>query len=288
MVGSWRARAIAAALVAIAFFFILSNLVRFESAPTHDSDWVGHYPYVKPTPLPWSPPVALPASTSPVPDRIIAAATIDGDDASRIFNVQPWKTTSCPISRSFAKLHAHGQRVNRGRVASAYLTYIIENYNNLPKVVVFLDIVSNEQKIETAPIYNKEQVIQGLQDSILDKSRFVNLRCLARIGCQSELLPLQMPKNEFKTAEVVMQSAWTEIFQNKTAVPKRLAAPQGADFAVSRQAIMTHSLNDYQRLWEWINKTKMDDDTAGIVLEHVWHVFFGHEPDYCSELSKCD
>ncbi|KAF2739334.1 hypothetical protein EJ04DRAFT_411075, partial [Polyplosphaeria fusca] len=221
------------------------------------------------------------------PDRMIVfVSTGIGSPEWLAKDLQQWNSTVYSVDHSFTQLHLAGQKIDKGRIANAYLTYLVENYNNLPEVVVFVDGCSSQYVSKTAPDYNRMEMIRQLNISSIQKTGFDNLRCLSRIGCQSEILPLRKPKDEFNTPEVAMHDAWKELFQDAM-MPRSLATPRGAEFAVTRTKVQKRGLNDYRRFWEWLNKTRLDDDTAGIIMEHLWHIIFGRGAQYCSEMERC-
>lgn len=83
-----------------------------------------------------------------------------------------------------------------------------------------------------------------------------------------------------------MAKAWHGIF-NSTDVPEQLAAPSGSAFAVSEKQVRKRSVGEYQRYWAWLNATKMDDDTARLVFEYLWHVVFGRGAVFCVDEGRC-
>lgn len=83
-----------------------------------------------------------------------------------------------------------------------------------------------------------------------------------------------------------MAKAWEQMFNN-TDVPTELAGPSGNAFVVSKAQVQKRSVQEYTRIWNWISKTKMDDDTAGAVVERLWHVIFGKPGVWCVKEETC-
>ncbi|PSN68659.1 hypothetical protein BS50DRAFT_571877 [Corynespora cassiicola Philippines] len=284
-----------AIFLVIALVFLSTQFgVLHEIAPTwnfgqgqSETKPTGRHPYVRPDPFPWHPPKPKYANSTPpgpAPDRLVFMAKIENDGRAWFpaESLPDWQTAIHPVDSSFARLHPGAQTIDRGRVASAYLKYIIEEYHNLPKTTVFMNPTQTSQ-----PSYDKLQALQDLNVDFIQSSGFANLRCMAQTGCQHRILPMRKPPNEFRTLEVNMAKAWDGIFGNDQ-VPLELGTPCCSEFAVSRDQIQKRKVDEYERYWEWLNKTIMDDDTGGMVFEYLWHVIFGKEPIYCPELEQCE
>ncbi|KAF2000924.1 hypothetical protein P154DRAFT_522186 [Amniculicola lignicola CBS 123094] len=260
----------------------------------HTKDLTGQYPYVKPSPLPWHPPSptylnSSSPTTGPAPDRIIVLTTLKNEDTHWLAKELPgWNSSIFVLDSNFAKLHEGSVRVDKGRIAAAYLHYIIENYHALPKTMVFLNPYQNGQPPNTNhPGLGRVQALETLNIQHVQKEGFANLRCMGNAGCINEMLPFRDPPDEFRTLEVAMPKAWEDLFKN-TDVPEKLASPCCAEFAVSRDQVKKRGVEEYLKYWSWLHETKMDDDTAGYVFEYIWHIIFGKSAVYCPELGKCE
>ncbi|KAF2278246.1 uncharacterized protein EI97DRAFT_431507 [Westerdykella ornata] len=293
-----------AAIAAIAILLFCSLNWRHG---TSDTDWKadfavesqedikkpssGGYPYIKPDPLPWKAPTPKSSNSSTVDtaspaDRVIVLATLEHDDNSQVHAQFPgWQLSFQILGRDFAKLHAGADRTDKGRIANAYLTFIIENYHNLPETMVFLN--SYPSNTQNSANLNKVDAVRNLKTDYIQKAGYANLRCMTKAGCTNHFLPTRNPPDEFRTLEVAMANVWNELFRNDN-LPEKLATPCCAEFAVSREQVQKKGVAEYLRYWEWLNKTKMDDDTAGLVFEYIWHIIFGREAEYCLELEKCE
>ncbi|OAL48675.1 hypothetical protein IQ07DRAFT_588782 [Pyrenochaeta sp. DS3sAY3a] len=253
----------------------------------------GHRPYQKPDPLPWNPPSPKEQSGDPAAGRLVVKVALENEDASWIDSLFPtWRKDVITINHAFSNLHEGGRRVDKGRIANAYLAWIIENFNNLPEIAVFLPPAQPKKGVSATSFWkgsssNLKNEISGLQVAFIESSGYANLRCPSQATCNDLILPFRDPVNEFRTLEVAMPRAWKGIFGNIT-VPVELATPPGAEFVVSKAQIQKRSVDEYLNFWTWLNKTKMDDDTAGLVFEHLWHVVFGRDPKFCPEEKTCE
>ncbi|KAF2118603.1 hypothetical protein BDV96DRAFT_570255 [Lophiotrema nucula] len=253
----------------------------------------GGYPYVKPASVKLHPPSPKPSTGNlNTNNTVILAQTEDGDTSWVSKSLPGWEPRIMGVNPDFAKLHPGAKKYNKGRIADAYLRYLVENYNNLPTTLVFL----NSRRTSSSPnsdaaksgAYDNVQAVKSLKTDFVQNSGFANLRCIEKSGCLSTFLPARNPPDEFRTIEVAMSSVWKDLFGNETAVPEKLAAPCCSEFAVSGDQIRKHTVDDYLKFWKWLNKTKIDDDTAGLVVEYIWHVIFGKEAEYCMELRQCE
>ena len=62
----------------------------------------------------------------------------------------------------------------------------------------------------------------------------------------------------------------------------------GAQFAVSRAQVLARDVGEYQRFWAWVQRTRMDDESAGLLMEVLWPVVFGRAEAYCPEFGTCE
>ncbi|CAO2658699.1 Nn.00g064220.m01.CDS01 [Neocucurbitaria sp. VM-36] len=270
--------------VIIGLFISAPKSWRFGGSP---ASVAGHHPYTKPDPLPWNPPSSKDPSGEDPADRVIVKIKLEDEDPSWIDSLFPtWRKDIVTIGQGFSKLHEGGHRVDKGRIANAYLTWIIENYNNLPNTMVFLPPDQRSQRTSRAGSDLKND-ISNLQIPFIQSSGFVNLQCPSPATCADLILPFRSPPNEFRTLEVAMPKAWEGIFGNIT-VPEQLATPPGAKFAVSKTQVQRRKVEEYLKAWQWLNRTVMDDDTGGLVFEHLWHVIFGRDAVFCPEEKKCE
>jgi len=141
----------------------------------------------------------------------------------------------------------------------AYLTYIIENYHQLPHYMVFL---------HGKPLDHNPVVLIQLRDLVqsgvalpgfLHLNSFVRstmLRCISakQIG---NLIPL---------VKLLQHRERPDCFQPKYCC---------GQFIVSREAVLNRTLHFYHML----RKLAIDNQDCS-VLEHIWHVIFGHSPEY--------
>ena len=166
--------------------------------------------------------------------------------------------------------------MNKGRESMAYLSYIIDNYANLPSTLAFLH--SHRSGFFSAwhtdtPLHDNVDALRTLQIPFVQKNGYVNLRCNWNPGC------LEAHRhNAHVTPEV-----WKDVFAGTSTDMKEEQAPTlvgaacCAQFAVSKEQVLARPLSDYERFREWIVDTEKSDAKSGRVLEFLWHVIFGKE-----------
>lgn len=308
-------------VAAAALFFIVIFALLPSAKHSGASSWrlrsrndiTGGHPYVKPSSPSWAaphptlatakwntnrpPPPSSPlsASTPPDPDRVLVVAKLQGEDVSWLsLSFPDWQVSEYTISSHFALLHHSGTIVDKGRIANAYLTYLIENYYTLPSTIVFLtphrNIPSSRSSYQNQkPIsLGRYPLLKTLNIEHVQRAGYTNLRCTSSTTCLTTVFPFRTPPNEYRILEVTLPKVWEQLFPD-TLVPEKLAATCCAEFAVSRDQVRKRELEEYKKFWEWLNKTNMDDETAGLVMEALWHVVFGQPHVDCEgTVGQCE
>jgi hypothetical protein len=165
--------------------------------------------------------------------------------------------------------------VNKGNEAMPYLTYIIDHYSSLPDIIFFHH---SHAKSWHQSLSSLDEVT-SLRTSYVQKAGFVSPRCLT--GCEN-LIPIAGHAVEFdrfnKVGRDVQLASLFDEFVNRTAgerVPKRIAAPCCAQFAVSRERVMRREREWWVRLRQWLIDTPLGDLESGRLLEYTWHFWMG-------------
>ena len=171
---------------------------------------------------------------------------------------------------------------NKGHEANVYLTYIIENYSNLPRIMLFTHSHQKHkhgtrdfQGIE----YDNLEAISSLRLEFVEQNGYANMRCLTKPGCPAEIQPFRPDeqRDPLRPQENAMAEAWAELFENNE-VPRVIATPCCAQFAVTREQVLKRSRSEYERYLSWVYDTPLDDFTSGRIFEYLWHVIFGRDP----------
>ncbi|KAF7571350.1 DUF3431 domain-containing protein [Pyrenophora tritici-repentis] len=245
----------------------------------------GHYPYTKPKHAPWNPPKPKPpVDDETQADHLIIKSRLENEDLSWMDRLpRNWQRTVLTIDNDFAKLHEGAKRVDRGRVADVYLRWIIENYNKLPEVIVFLP---PENQPRTSGQHIRSE-IPKLRARSIQSSGFAPLKCPEVEMCEKLVHPFRSPPYEIRTLDEPMGNVWKQIFGDAKMGGEDLAASPSAEFAVSKAQVQKRSVDEYLKAWTWLNRTPMDDDSAGLVLEYLWPFLFGRDALFCPDFKEC-
>lgn len=139
---------------------------------------------------------------------------------------------------------------------------------------------------------NLVRIISGLNLTALAHTGYISLRCDWYPSCPEELRPVNQdavvwgPDAERKTTEDAIASNWRFMFP-KEKMPKAIASPCCAQFAVTRQAIQSRPINHYHRLRNWLEDSLLEDSISGRVLEKLWAYIFLGKPVHCPDQQLC-
>lgn len=170
--------------------------------------------------------------------------------------------------------------MNKGHEANPYLTYITDHYDKLPSTIAFVH--SHEAGYPKAwhtdsPSYSNVNSLHALNIDFVQRNGFANLRCIGVPGCPDELQPFREPYEDHRTAEHAYSDVWKYVFNN-TDIPRTVATPCCAQFAVSKKQVQSRPREFYVRALQFLRDTELDDDTSGRVFEYMWHIMFGQKP----------
>ncbi|KAF2101973.1 hypothetical protein NA57DRAFT_53913 [Rhizodiscina lignyota] len=181
----------------------------------------------------------------------------------------------------------HHPPLNQGREAMSYLSFIVEHYDDLPDIMVFLhchcDSPHNNRRFSdrTSPM------LSSLNFSHVTKRGFVNLLCDrdGTPGCNPakvyELHRLSSPsfRNiDMSTHHRLFTQSLADTLRTITAdLPKEILVPRGAQFAVTRETVKAVPLQHFELLLARLMHLGPDPGEsfrAGQIMENLWHVIF--------------
>lgn len=173
----------------------------------------------------------------------------------------------------------------------AYLTYVIDFYNELPSTIVFLHAHRSGFFMAwhvDAPLHDNVIAMRMLNLPFVQQNGYVNLRCNWNPGC----------KESHRVNAHVTDEVWWDMFSGTSTPPLNTSDPyqvsqQGAQrllkkpdligaaccaqFAVSKSQVQRRPRDDYVKFRQWLLDTEMNDASSGRVMEFMWHVIFGME-----------
>ncbi|KKA17579.1 hypothetical protein T310_8486, partial [Rasamsonia emersonii CBS 393.64] len=236
------------------------------------------------TPDPTPSEQTLPSATSPSTetitpgDRIIVVGKLKDEDTDWVINELPdWQHAIYTVDDPEATLRPPK---NKGRESNVYLQYIIDNYDNLPSIIVFLH--SHRDGYPRAWHTEFEEHdnvlnVRMLQLDFIQRNGYANLRCNFIPGCPDEIQPFRNPRDEWRTAEHAFADAWRALFNNSD-IPEVVATPCCSQFAVSSAQVRKRPLSSYIWFQKWLLETELPDDVSGRIMEYLWHIIFGQDP----------
>lgn len=217
--------------------------------------------------------------------RALVVARTKGEAADWIENTDlgDVKRMAYVVDNSSAPLHPP---MNKGHEVMVYLTYIIDHYDDLPDVSIFMHAHQYSWHQNDLLSFNAEEMVQRLSSERVQREGYMNLRCHWMPGCPEWMRPGTLEKDPYKQEETLMAEAWAEIFPDKP-IPEILAQPCCAQFALSGQRIRATPREKYEFYRQWLMRTKMEDKISGRVWEYLWQVVFTGEAKFCPNQFSC-
>ncbi|KAF2813131.1 uncharacterized protein BDZ99DRAFT_460425 [Mytilinidion resinicola] len=230
---------------------------------------------------------SLKAAPKVAAEKAIVMGRLARDDVDWVAQDLPdWERYIYTVDNDNSTLHT---AVNKGKEAMPYLTFIIDNYQNLPKTMAFLHSHRGgwpEAWHNDAPGYMAKNMLDKLKIDYVQRNGYANLRCIHNPGCPGEMQMFRQPPQGELEVEGYMLEVWQRFF-NSTAPPHIIGTPCCAQFAVSRDQVLKRPLEDYVHFRRWLLETELIDDISGRIMEYLWHIIFGKEPVYCPGVEEC-
>ena len=178
---------------------------------------------------------------------------------------------------------------NKGHEVMVYLTYIIDHYEDLPDIAMFMH--SHQLAWHNADLFGLDgaEMIRRLSPARVMREGYMNMRCQWSPGCPDWMHPGETTEDPFKTEEVLIAKAWAEVFPLDR-VPDVLATPCCAQFAVSRERIQSIPKATFVYYRDWLLHTPLKDFVSGRVWEYMWQYVFTGESSFCpiEHICYCD
>ena len=216
-----------------------------------------------------------PPPRNPHPELVIASMTRENTDwVSRL--LPDWSAKIYVVDDPTSPLTVP---VNKGREAMVYLTYLIDNYRNLPDTIVFLH-AARFQWHNDDPDYDILPALQNLNPAYIHRVGYANLRCTWLLGCPAEIRPFedetpegQPPKGDLFTTKEIFKRAFEQLMPD-VPVPSKVGVSCCSQFAVTGETVRRRPVEDYIRYRQWLIETNFSDDLSGRVLEYAFHSKF--------------
>ena len=178
---------------------------------------------------------------------------------------------------------------NKGHEVMVYLSYIIDHYDSLPDIVIFMHAhrwtYHNNELLEA----DASQMIRRLSNEHVIREGFVNMRCNWAPGCPTWLFFNSTEELIGKQEESYLAKSWSELFPLEP-FPPYLAQPCCAQFAVSADRINSIPRSRFAFYRDWMIKTPLTDYVSGRIMEYSWQYIFTGKGAKCpaEHLCYCD
>lgn len=180
--------------------------------------------------------------------------------------------------------------MNKGNEAMVYLTYILDHYEDLPDISIFMH--PHQKAWHTPELLNHDaaEVLQRLNPERVVREGYMNLRCYWDPGCPEHVYPDKTLRTSQKREEIAIAAAWEELFPGES-IPEALGAPCCAQFAVAKHRIQAIPKENFHRYRNWLIKTSETNWTSGRVFEYLWQKLFTGQNKFCpadARVCYCD
>lgn len=176
--------------------------------------------------------------------------------------------------------------INKGHEAMYYLTYIIDKYDSLSDVNIFM----HPHKIawHTPELLNHDaaEALNRLSNERVTREGYMNIRCHWDPGCPEHLYPGHSFRDTLKAEELAIARAWAEMFPEDQ-IPDAIGAPCCAQFAVSKERIRSIPKAKFEKYRNWLIQTPEDDWISGRVFEYLWQKIFADVAKLCPNARVC-
>lgn len=175
---------------------------------------------------------------------------------------------------------------NKGHEAMVYLTYIIDFYDRLSDVTLFVHAHRftwhNNDLLDSDMV----KMVTALSSPKVVRDGYMNLRCHFDPGCPAHIHPNIDSSDINKPEEIIFGTTWKQIFPNED-VPDVLSQPCCAQVAVSRDRIHALPKSQYIFFRDWLLSTPFEDRLSGRVWEYVWQYIWTGQSEFCPKENVC-
>lgn len=175
---------------------------------------------------------------------------------------------------------------NKGHEVMVYLSYIIDNYDNLSDVNMFMHSHRHAWHNDDLLDNDAVQMISRLSSERVTREGFMNMRCHWDPGCPAWMHPGTVQEDINKQEETMLARSWSEIFPLDP-IPNVLAQPCCAQFAISKDRIRSLPLARYVFYRDWLLRTSLSDYLSGRVWEYIWQFVFTGKNVVCPKEHIC-
>jgi hypothetical protein len=175
---------------------------------------------------------------------------------------------------------------NKGHEVMVYLTYIIDNYDDLPDILIFTHAHRNAWHNPELLGFDAVEMVNRLNSERVMRLGYMNLRCAWDPGCPEWLHPYDEVELIGKQEQKVLAKVWPELFPFDT-LPKALGQPCCAQFALSKERVLSIPPGRFVFFRDWLLRTPLTDYYSGRIWEFVWQYVFTGQSVVCPPEHAC-
>lgn len=195
----------------------------------------------------------------------------------------PLKSAVYVVDDSHAPLHPPK---NKGNEVMVYLSYIIDHYDDLPDVAMFMHAHRLTWHNNDIQDYDAANMVRSLSSERVTRQGYMNLRCQWDPGCPAWLHPGSIEDSWERPEEVLIAESWTQLFPFDP-IPSVLSQPCCSQFALSKGRMLAIPLSRYIYYRDWLLRTPLSDYISGRVFEYVFQFLFTGEHVMCPAVHEC-
>jgi Protein of unknown function (DUF3431) len=190
---------------------------------------------------------------------------------------------------------------NRGSESMAYLTAIIDHYENLPDLMIFMH---GHRIAWHTPLLGQDWILRRLVThppldlNLTSTNGYHALGCLERWGNDiSQLFPTDIDANWksnngprwHESLAARFAQAWREHLGEayNMPLPDYVRTPTAATFIATRQAIRRRSKEFYIGMRNWMLETHIENKWLGIVMEFQVGLMIANKPHFSVSQEQC-
>lgn len=178
---------------------------------------------------------------------------------------------------------------NKGHEVMVYLTYLIDHYDQIPDVMIFMHAHRWTWHNNDLMNHDAAEMVRRLSSERVMREGYMNMRCQWQPGCPNWIHPGKIDQDVNKLEEILVAESWSELFPMDP-IPQVLAAPCCGQFSLSRERVHSIPRATFVFYREWLLKTEISDYLSGRVFEYIWQYIFTGRNSWCpvQHICYCD
>ena len=216
--------------------------------------------------------------------RVLVIPRLQSDNISWVSSELPGVNTAIYVANDpLAALHPPK---NKGHEVMIYLSYIINHYDALPDIIIFMHAHRWAHHNNDLLANDAAEMVRRLNSDYVTREGYMNMRCHWAPGCPEWLHSGNPQESLEKQEEVVLSNSWNELFPSET-LPAALAQACCAQFAISKERILSIPLSRFIFYRDWITRTSLSSYISGRIWEYSWQFLFTGQSIYCPAEHIC-